>query len=54
MVPLGWGWQMISRRYAFGLPAHLIVGSFALLTLAVAGVAEDKAPIIVVEVKPPA
>ena len=35
------------------MPAHFIVGSFALLTLAVAGVAEDKAPIIVVEVKPP-
>ena len=45
---------MNSRRYIFGLLAQRIVGSFALLALAGAGVAEEKAPIVVVEAKPPA
>jgi hypothetical protein len=45
---------MNSRSYSFGLSAQRIVGAFALLTLAGAGVAEEKTPIVVVEAKPPA
>jgi hypothetical protein len=45
---------MDSRRYTFRSLAQFIVGAFALLTLAGAGSAEEKAPIVVVEAKPPA
>jgi hypothetical protein len=44
---------MNSRRYRFGSSARRIVGAFALLALAGAGVAADKTPIVVVEAKPP-
>ncbi len=44
---------MDSPRYTFRSPAQFIVGAFALLTLAGAGVAEEKTPIVVVEAKPP-
>ena len=45
---------MDSPRYTFRSLAQFIVGAFALLTLAGAVVAEEKAPIVVVEAKPPA
>jgi hypothetical protein len=45
---------MNSRRYSSGSLAQRIVGAFALLALAGAGVAEEKTPIAVVEAKPPA
>jgi hypothetical protein len=45
---------MNSRRYRSGSLAQRIVGAFALLALAGAGVAEEKTPIAVVEAKPPA
>jgi len=44
---------MNSRRYTFRLSAQFIIGAVALLTFAGAGVAEDKAPIVVVERQPP-
>jgi hypothetical protein len=40
-------------RYTFRLSAQLIVGALALLTFAGAGFAEEKAPIVLVEGKPP-
>ena len=45
---------MDSRRYTFRSLAQFIVGACALLTLAGAGSAEEKTPIVVVEAKPPA
>jgi hypothetical protein len=45
--------MMNSRRYSFGSSARRIVGAFAVLALAGAGVAEEKTPIAVVEAKPP-
>jgi hypothetical protein len=45
---------MNSRRNSFGLSARRIVGAFAVLALAGAGVAAEKTPIVVVEAKPPA
>jgi hypothetical protein len=44
---------MNPRRHTFRLPAQFIIGAFALLTFAGAGVAEDKVPIVVVERQPP-
>jgi hypothetical protein len=44
---------MNSRRYTFRPSAQIIVGAMALLTFAGAGIAGEKAPIAVVEVKPP-
>lgn len=44
---------MYPRRHTFRLSAQFIIGAFALLTFAGAGVAEDKAPIVVVERQPP-
>jgi hypothetical protein len=44
---------MNSRRYTFRLSAQFIIGALALLAFAGAGVADDKAPIVVVEAKPP-
>jgi hypothetical protein len=44
---------MNSRRYTFRPSAQIIVGAMALLTFAGAGIADEKAPIAVVEVKPP-
>jgi hypothetical protein len=44
---------MNHRRHAFHLSAQLIIGALAVLTLAGAGVAEEKAPIVVVEGNPP-
>lgn len=44
---------MNTRRDTFRLSAKFIIGAFALLTFAGAGVAEDKAPIVVVERQPP-
>ena len=45
---------MDSPRCTFRSLAQFIVGAFVLLTLAGAGSAEEKAPIAVVEAKPPA
>jgi hypothetical protein len=44
---------MDSRRYTRRSLAQFIVGALALLTLAGAGSAEGKTPIVVVEAKPP-
>ena len=44
---------MNSRRYTFRPAPQFIIGAFALLTFAGAGVAEDKPPIAVVEGHPP-
>ena len=44
---------MNPRRYTVRLSARFIIGAFALLSFAGAGVAEDKVPIVVVEGKPP-
>jgi hypothetical protein len=45
---------MNSRRHTFRPSAQILVGAFALLAFAGAGVADEKAPIAVVEAKPPA
>jgi hypothetical protein len=44
---------MNSGRYTLRLSAQFIIGAIVLLTFAGAGVAEDKAPIVVVERQPP-
>jgi len=44
---------MNPRRHTFRLSAQFIIGALALLTCAGTGVAEDKAPIVVVERQPP-
>jgi hypothetical protein len=43
---------MNSRRYKFRHSVQLVIGALALLSFAGAGVAEDKAPIVVLEVHP--
>ena len=53
MVLLDLGEHMDSRRYSIRSWAPFIVVAFALLASAGAGVAEEKAPIVVVEGKPP-
>jgi len=44
---------MNTRRCTFRPSTHFIIGGLALLTFAGAGVAEEKAPIVVVEGQPP-
>jgi hypothetical protein len=44
---------MNSRRYGFRPSAQFVIGALALLALAGAGVAEEGAPVVVVEAKPP-
>jgi len=43
---------MASRRYTVRLAAQFILGTFVLLSFAAAGVADEKAPIVVVGAKP--
>ena len=44
---------MNSRRDTFRLSSLVVIGALALLAFAGAGVAEDKAPIVVVDRQPP-